>query len=122
MIFTKTQPARSLKQKRPPERAAQRPLEEEAGAERRMVAERFSGEATLASGSGRGAWSLLRLLSGESTSLEAEFEEADLAEEKMYEEVVWEVVGVVVGVVGLGYVLRMCAPVYSVVVQTQDET
>ena len=121
MIFTKTQPARSLKQKRPPERAAQRPLEEEARVERRMVAERFSGEATLASGGGRGAGSL-RLLSDESTSLEAEFEEADLAEEKMYEEVVWEVVGVVVGVVGLGYVLQMSAPVYSEVVRTQDET
>ena len=121
MIFTKTQPARSLKQKRPLERAAQRPLEEEAGAEMRMVAERFSGEATLASGSGRGVGSL-RLLSDESTSLEAEFEEADLGEERMYEAVFWEVVGVVVGLVGLGYVLRMSALVYSEVVQKQDET
>ena len=101
MIFTKTQPARSLKQKRPLERAAQRPLEEAARAEERMVAERFSGEATLASGSGRGAWSL-RLLTGESTSLEAEFEEADLAEGRIHEAVVWEVVSVVVGVVGVG--------------------
>ena len=121
MIFTKTQPARSLKQKRPLERAAQRPLEEEARAEGRMVAERFSGEATLGSGSGRGAW-LLRLLTDESTSLEAEFGEADLAEGRIHEEVFWEVVGVVVGVVGLGYVLRMSALVYSEVVQTQDET
>ena len=87
MIFTKTQPARSLKQKRPLERAAQRPLEEEARAEMWMVAERFSGEATLASGSGRGAGSL-RLLRDESTSLEAEFEEADLAEERIHEAVV----------------------------------
>ena len=121
MIFTKKQPARSLKQKRPPERAAQRPLEEAARAEMRMVAQRFSGEATLANGSGMGAGSL-RLLSDESTSLEVEFEEADLAEEKMYEAVVWEVVGVLVGVVGLGYVLPMSALVYSEVVQTQDET
>ena len=102
MIFTKMQPARSLKQKWPPERAAQRPLEEEAGGEERMVAERFSGEATLASGSGMGAWSLLRLLSDESTSLEAKFEEADLAEGRIHEAVVWEVVSVVVGVVGVG--------------------
>ena len=101
MIFTKKQPARSLKQKRPPERAAQRPLEEAAKAERRMVAERFSGEATLATGSGMGAGSS-RLLTGESTSLEAEFEEADLGEERIHEAVVWEEVGVVVGVVGLG--------------------
>ena len=101
MIFTKTQPARSLKQKRPPEQVAQRPLEEEARAEERMVAERFSGEATLASGSGRGAWSLLRLLSGESTSLEAEFEEADLAEGRIHEAVFWEVLSVVVGGVGV---------------------
>ena len=122
MIFTKTQPARSLKQKRPPEQVAQRPLEEEARAEERMVAERFSGEATLASGSGRGAGSLLRLLTDESTCLEAEFEEADLAEERIHEEVVWEEVGVVVGVVGLGYVLQMSAPLYSEVVRTQDET
>ena len=121
MIFTKTQPARSLKQKRPLERAAQRPLEEEAGGEERMVAERFSGEATLASGSGRSV-GLLRLLSDESTSLEAEFEEADLGEERIHKEVVWEVVGVVVGLVGLGYVLGMSALVYSEVVQTQDET
>ena len=121
MIFTKTQPARSLKQKRPLERAAQRPLEEAARAEMWMVAERFSGEATLASGSGRGAGSL-KSLSDESTSLEAKFEEADLAEKKMYEAVFWEVVGVVVGLVGLGYVLRMSALVYSEVVQTQDET
>ena len=64
----------------------------------------------------------MRLLSGESTSLEAKFEEADLAEEMIHEEVFWEVVGVVVGVVGLGYVLRMSALVYSEVVQTQDET
>ena len=121
MIFSKTQPARSLKQKRRPERAAQRPLEEAARAEVRMVAERFSGEATLASGSGRGAGSL-KSLSDESTSLEAEFEEADLAEERIHEEVVWEVVGVVVGLVGLGYVLPMSALVYSEVVRTQDET
>lgn len=121
MIFTKTQPARSLKQKRPPQRAAQRPLEEAARVEVRMVAERFSGEATLASGSRRGARSL-RLLTGESTSLEAEFEEADLGEEKTHEEVVGEVVGVVVGVVRLGYLLRMSVPVYSRAVRTQDET
>ena len=101
MIFTKKQPARSLKQKRPPERAAQRPLEEAARGEMRMVAERFSGEATLATGSGMGAGSS-RLLTGESTSLEAEFEEADLAEERIHEAVVWEEVGVVVEVVGLG--------------------
>ena len=101
MIFTKKQPARSLKQKRPPERAAQRPLEEEARGEMRMVAERFSGEATLATGSGMGAGSS-RLLTGESTSLEAEFEEADLGEERIHEAVVWEEVGVVVGVVGFG--------------------
>ena len=121
MIFTKTQPARSLKQKRPPERAAQRPLEEEARAEMWMVAQRFSGEATLASGNGRGTW-LLRLLSDESKSLKVEFEEADLGEGRIHEEVVWEVVGVVVGLVGLGYVLPMSALVYSEVVQTQDET
>ena len=64
----------------------------------------------------------MRLLRDESTSLEAEFEEADLAEEKIHEEVFWEVVGVVVGLVGLGYVLPMSALVYSEVVQTQDET
>ena len=95
------QPARSLKQKRPPEQVAQRPLEEEARVEMRLAAERFSGEATLASGSGRGARSL-RLLTDKTTSLEAEFEEADLAEERIHEAVVWEEVGVVVGVVGVG--------------------
>ena len=121
MIFTNTQPARSLKQKRPPERAAQRPLEEEARAEMRMVAQRFSGEPNLASGSGRGAGSL-KSLSDESTSLEAEFEEADLGEERIHEAVFWEVVGVVVGLVGLGSLLPMSALVYSEVVQTQDET
>ena len=89
-------------QKWPPERVAQRPLEEEAMVEGRMVAERFSGEATLGSGSGRSAAWLLRLLNDESTSLEAEFGEADLAEERIHEAVFWEVVGVVVGVVGLG--------------------
>ena len=82
------QPARSLKQKWPPEQVAQRPLEEEAKVEMRMVAERFSGEATLASGSGRGAGLLLRLLTDESTSLEAKFEEADLAEGRIHEAVV----------------------------------
>ena len=95
------QPARSLKQKWPPEQVAQRPLEEEAMVEGRLVAERFSGEATLGSGSGRGAWSL-RLLTDQSTSLEAKFEEADLAEGRIHEAVVWEVVSVVVGVVGVG--------------------
>ena len=86
-----------------------------------MVEERFSGEATLASGSGRGVGSL-RLLTGESTSLEAEFEEADLGEERMYEAVFWEVVGVVVAVVGLGKVLGMSAPIYSRAARTQDGT
>ena len=64
----------------------------------------------------------MRLLRDESTSLEAEFEEADLGEERIHEAVFWEVVGVVVGVVGLGYVLRMSVPIYSRAARTQDET